>query len=232
MQISRYKPSDQKVVRLMNEVEALMNAVKIEYELYFLQQSRIAPSHKDKQLGAKVRELDRHFTTNTQLKFKRNALRSRYGALRTQWDRIMGQIEAGTYHRHRVVADRHEAHRMAQEARMRAAKEASQGDAAPPAEEPVGASPAAAAREAAGAKRRIKLPKGVYSEGSSKLYKAFAAARQETGEGTSGMDERKLKMALKQHAKAVKARTGVKHVAFRVAVEDGKTRVKVIPIRE
>lgn len=232
MQISRYKPSDQKLVRLMNEVEALMNAVRVEYELYFLQQSRIAPALKDKKLGAKVRDLDRHFTTNTQLKFKRNALRSRYGAQRTQWDRIMGQIEAGTYRRHRVVADRREAHRMAQEARLRAAKEAGRGDDGSAAEEPGETAPAAAPREAAGGKRRIKLPKGVYSEGSAKLFKAFAAARQETGEGTSGLDERKLKMTLKQHAKAVKARTGAKHVAFRVAVEDGKTRVKVIPIRE
>ena len=227
MQISRYKPSDQELVRLMNEVEALMNAVKVEYELYFLQQARIAPAHKDKQLGAKVRELDRHFTTNTQLKFKRNALRSRYGALRTQWDRIMGQIEAGTYRRHRVVADRRDAARMAAETRQREARAAAQGD-AEAAEEPA----AQAAQASKGGKRRVRLPKGVYTEGSGKLFKAFAAAREQTGEGTAGLDEKKLRMTLKQHANAVKARTGVKHVAFRVAVEDGKTRVKVIPIRE
>ncbi len=230
MQISRYKPSDQELVRLMNEVEAQMNAVKVEYELYFLQQARIAPAQKDKRLGVKVREMDRHFTTNTQLKFKRNALRSRYGALRTQWDRIMGQIEAGTYHRHRVVADRRDGARMAQEARMREARAPAAGETE--ADGTTAGDPAPAPREGPGAKRRIKLPKGVYTEGSGKLFKAFAAAREKTGEGTSGLDEKKLKMTLKQHANAVKARTGVKHVAFRVAVEDGKTRVKVIPIRE
>ncbi len=232
MQISRYKPSDQALVRLMNEVEALMKVVKVDYELYFLQVARITPGAKDKQLATKVREMDRHFTINTQLKFKRNALRSRYGALRTQWDRIMGQIEAGTYRRHRVVADRHEAERRAWEIRREQAREAeSAGESAAEGDDdPAPAKPAA--RERPESKRKVKLPKGVYSESSSQLFGAFVAAREKTGEGTQGLDERKLQLTLKQHAKAIKARTGAKHVAFRVAVEDGKTRVKVIPIKK
>ncbi len=226
MQISRYKPSDQALARSMIEAEKLMNEVKTEYELYFLQQRRISPEARATQLKAKVRELDRHFTTNTQLKFKRNAIKSRFSALQTQWGRIMKQIEAGTYRRHQVVADRKEAARRDLETRRRerAAAAAAAGEPEPDEED-------TDPPERAAQRRKVKLPEGVYTEGSSSLFKAFVAARKETGEGAKGLDEQKLHMTLKQHARAVKARTGAKKVAFRVAVEDGKTRVKVIPIR-
>ena len=228
MKTSRYKASDQPLVILMKEAEVLMNEVKVEYELYFLQQRRSAPEHKAKQLQRRVRELDRHFTTNTQLKFKRNALRSRHGSLRTYWSRIMLQIEAGTYRRHREVADRHDAARQAHDIEL-AQQRAAEKQGAP--SDAVG-EPAAPSRPDAARPKRIRLPRGVYSEGSSSLFKAYTAAREKTGEGSQGLDEKKLRMALRQHAKAVKARTGAKHVAFRVDVEDGKTRLKVIPIRE
>ncbi len=230
MQISRYKPSDQALARLMLQTEAMMKEVKIDYELYFLQQRRIAPAARATQLKAKVRELDRHFTINTQLKFKRNAIKSQFSALQTQWGRIMKQIEAGTYRRHQVVADRHDALRQEREKRgqQQAAAAAAGDDAAdsPPHEEG-----AERPKRPAG-RRKVKLPDGVYSEGSSSLFEAFVAAREKTGEGAKGLDEQKLHLTLKQRARAVKARTGAKQVAFRVAVEDGKTRVKVIPIRK
>jgi hypothetical protein len=216
----------------MLETEAMMKEVKIDYELYFLQQRRIAPAARATQLKAKVRELDRHFTINTQLKFKRNALKSQFSALRTQWGRIMAQIEAGTYRRHQVVADRHDALRREREKRgqqQAGADAAAAGDGAPdsPPPEENAERPKRPAR-----RRKVKLPDGVYSEGSSSLFEAFVAAREKTGEGAKGLDEQKLHLTLKQHARAVKARTGAKRVAFRVAVEDGKTRVKVIPIRK
>jgi hypothetical protein len=51
-------------------------------------------------------------------------------------------------------------------------------------------------------------------------------------EGTFVMNEAQIKLKLKQTAMAVQARTGVKKVAFKVSLEDGKPKIKVVPVKE
>jgi hypothetical protein len=202
------KPTDNALGRLLHETEALMTEVKNEYEMYFLQQLRQAPDPKVRLLRQKVRELDRHFSSNTALKFKRTALRARFGSLDNYWRRINLQIENGTYHRHQVVADRHNKQRQdtSTQAELLAAR--------------------AAEREKSGPSTRT------FRGDSGQAAEYYMQAREQLGESVKGLDARKVSLKLTQHAKAIKARTGCADVAFSVKVEDGKTKLMAVPVKK
>ena len=211
--MARRKTDEKRLDALLAEAESLFIEVKNEYELYFLQRTRRAPLVKAAALQRKVRALDRSFTSNTRLKFRRGSLKSRFGSLSSYWRRTMEQIEAGTYHRHKVMAQRRESEReFSDMIKKRAADRAAAAGSAstPDAEE--------------GAR--------VFKGQSSKLARHYLAQRQATGENVSGLDEKKILLRLEQHARALKARTGCKEVSFKVEVKDGKTKLLAIPVKD
>ncbi len=214
------KPGEKRLEALLAEVEALFIEVKNEYELYFLQRVRRAPVTKAAALQRKIRELDRHFSSNTHLKFRRGSVKSRFGSMSNYWRRTMEQIEAGTYHRHKVMARRRESEREFNEMlKKRAADRAAEAAGAP----------------AAGAADRPSAQdpdERVFVGESRKLARHYIEQRQRAGENTSGMDEKKILMRLQQHARALKARTGAKEVSFKVEVKDGKTKLMAIPVKK
>ena len=203
------QPKDSALARLLLETEALMTEVKNEYEMYFLQQVRRAPDDKAKRLQRKIREMDRHFSSNTALKFRRTALRARFGSLNTYWRRVLQQIETGTYHRHKVVADRHDRQRN-ETASTRELLEARKAE----------------REEQQGPRART------FKNDSSQAAEYYLQARSELGEPVAGLDARKVSMKLNQHAKALQARTGCSEVAFRVRVEDGRTKLVALPVKK
>lgn len=211
--MARPKPNERRLDALLAEAEALFVEVKNEYELYFLQRIRRAPLVKTSTLQRKVRELDRQFTSNTQLKFRRGSLKSRLGSMSNYWRRTMEQIEAGTYHRHKVMAQRRESEREFKETiKKRAADRAA----------------AAAAASAPAEEEGSRTFKGE----SSKLARHYIAQREAAGEDVSKLNEKKVLLRLQQHARALKARTGCKDVSFKVEVKDGKTKLLAIPVKD
>ncbi len=209
----RRKTDEKRLDALVAEAESLFVEVKNEYELYFLQRVRRAPLVKAAALQRKVRDLDRHFTSNTHLKFRRGSLKSRFGSLSNYWRRTMEQIEAGTYHRHKVMAQRRESEREFSEMiKKRAADRAA----------------AAGSASTSDAEDGPRVFKGE----SRKLARHYLAQRQAAGENVSGLDEKKILMRLQQHARALKARTGCKEVSFKVEVKDGKTKLLAIPVKD
>lgn len=211
--MARPKTEEKRLDALLAEAEALFVEVKNEYELYFLQRVRRAPLVKTATLQRKVRALDRHFTSNTHLKFRRGSLKSRFGSLSNYWRRTMEQIESGTYHRHKVMAQRRDSEREFSEMiKKRAAERAA------------GTSEAAAPDVETGPR--------VFKGESRKLARHYLAQREAAGENVSGLDEKKILLRLQQHARALKARTGCKEVSFKVEVKDGKTRLLAIPEKE
>jgi len=211
-ELARRKPEEQRLVAMLAEAETLFVEVKNEYELYFLQRVRRAPLVKTATLRRKIRELDRHFTSNTQLKFRRGSLKSRFGSLSNYWRRTMEQIEAGTYHRHKVMARRRESEREFSEMiKKRAAERAADATAA--------AAPAA------------DDDSRVFKGESRKLARHYIEQRKRAGESVSNMDEKKILMRLQQHARALKARTGCDEVKFKVKIKDGKTKLIATPVK-
>jgi len=207
--LARAPRHEQHLATLVREAEALLMEVKNEYELYFLGRTPAAPVRKAQLLQRKVRELDRHFTSNTQLKFQRTSLRSRFGSLSGYWQRTMVQIESGTYRRHQVRADRMDSQRAMKEIAKKRAEDRATKAKAPDAREPK-----------------------TFRESSPEAARYYLQLRENLGEANEGLDESKIAKRLEAHAKAVKKKTGCNKVAFRVKVENGKSKVMAVPLKK
>ena len=208
--MARRQPKEQQLATLLREADAMLIEVKNEYELYFLGRIPAAPVRKMQVLQRKVRELDRHFTSNTQLKFQRTSLRSRFGTLSGYWQRSLVQIESGTYRRHQVRADRHDSERAMKDiARKRAEKRAEKEATAPPPD-----------------KSRT------FREENPEVASYYLELRKQLGEASEGLNEEKVAAKLNAHARAIRAKTGCKKVAFRIRVEKGKSKVMAVPLKK
>jgi len=81
------------VDQLDYEVEAL----KIEYEQYFMHIIKREPYQRRQKLDADIRRLTSELTNNTGLKFKVNSLIAKYNSYKQYWNRITRMIDEGTY---------------------------------------------------------------------------------------------------------------------------------------
>lgn len=70
-----------------------------------------------------------------------------------------------------------------------------------------------------------------YAPGTDALYEEYQRARRQAGENGGGLSSDTLKSTLARQAEQIKKQYGVKDVRFRVVVEDGKSKVKAIPIK-
>lgn len=61
------------------------------------------------------------------------------------------------------------------------------------------------------------------------IFDKYIEARRQCGQGTDIAFEA-VKQALRAQVESIKARTGCKSVRFRIAVEDGKAKVKAVPV--
>ena len=207
--MARRQPEEQHLASLLREADAMLMEVKNEYELYFLGRIPAAPVRKTQLLQRKVRDLDRHFSSNTQLKFQRTALRSRFGSLSGYWQRSLVQIESGTYRRHHVRADRHDSERAMKDIARKRAEERAAKEAAVPTD-----------------KSRT------FREENPDVARYYLQLRRQLGEASEGMNEEKIAAKLEAHARAIRAKTGCKKVAFRIKVEKGKSKVMAVPIKK
>jgi len=87
------------VIALLDELQVRIDQLKIAYEQYFLGIEKFAPVKERQECARIVRRVQTAQTTNTALRFRLNSLNQRFLSYQTYWNRILRQIEAGTYHR-------------------------------------------------------------------------------------------------------------------------------------
>lgn len=230
----------------LEEIGSLLQVVKTEYEMYFMGILKRAPEDKHRDLKRSLREVQEQGGANTSQQFKLKVLWSRYNSLALLWGRTCHQIEDGTYKRHRVMADHREVAR-AREAAAKKRENSSQvqaqiralirGETPAPEPEPVPPPPPAAslapspARIAAQPAPSARPPQSRgHAAGSRELVQEFADVRRQLGlQGQ--VNAAALEEHVRKQVEAVKARTGCSDVRFRVVAEDGKPKLKAIPIR-
>jgi len=76
-----------------------LDKLKALFDQYFQGFERIPPMRQREKFQRELRQLMREQPRNTAAKFQYQTLRQRYTTLSTYWDRILRQIEEGTYHR-------------------------------------------------------------------------------------------------------------------------------------
>ncbi|MEM1416152.1 MAG: hypothetical protein AAGH15_14690, partial [Myxococcota bacterium] len=83
----------------LGEVSARLDRLKAKYEQYFQGVERTPPADERDKLTRVMRDLQRAQPNNTALKFKYQSLKQRWVTLGMYWDRVVRQIEEGTYYR-------------------------------------------------------------------------------------------------------------------------------------
>lgn len=74
-------------------------------------------------------------------------------------------------------------------------------------------------------------PAGAAEDGEDSLFAEYLGARETTGQGSAGLTKEKFAALLRQQEDAIRAKFGAAKVRFRVAVEDGRAKLKATPVK-
>lgn len=185
----------------LDEFEQAIFQLKIEYDKYFNGFERIEPQADRDRARRTLLELELDCPNNTAQAHKLRSLKARFSAYELYWQRNLVQIERGTHPKFKFRAGLKERERLAHEDAAR--KEA------------------AAREQQDRARREDKAWKTIFD--------SYLEARRSCGQSTEVPFEA-VRDTLKKQVAAIKEKTGCKSVKFRVAVEDGKAKVKAIPV--
>ena len=173
---------------LLDELEEEIEHLKVAYDRYFYGVDKIPPVRKHEAVDRMIRNLLRNPQQSTQLRFRFNTLKARLNTYNQYWQRIIRQIEAGTYKRVLAESERREFLHRQRKAEERAAKlrgedpEAQAGESAGEADaakKPV--------RRPRAQPQRAELPPGMNAKEARELFKNFVQAKRAAGENTSGI---------------------------------------------
>jgi len=246
LRVARRDRDARRIQEALELLQRYIQVTKTEYDMYFMGIQKVAPVHRTRELKAMIRELTDLRIQNTAQRFRLRTLRTRFNSLNMLWLRTCKQIEDGTYRKHRVMADIREkqstgdkvedARKLKDQIRalIRGDEpdESSAGDAgseaSSPEDKPSMTSPRA---PRGGGKGRAKgAGRGGHAVGSNSLVEEYTAVRSSLGI-KGKVNASALEARLRQHAQLVKERTGARDVRFRVVAEDGKPRLKAIPVK-
>ncbi len=94
------------VQRELEELETRLERLRIQYDLYFTGIEKSLPFVARKDVDRRFTQLHRENLRNTGLKFRFNTLVQRFTMYQTYWNRIIRQIEEGTWRRDQKRAAR------------------------------------------------------------------------------------------------------------------------------
>ncbi len=200
----------------LKELESDIAHLKFAYEQYFMGLERLAPLDEFEAVSKKVRAATVEQISNTALRFQRNNLVAKFNSYLGYWNRIMRQIEEGTYKRDRLRAakitastNKPQAPQAAQAPKAQETQNAQSSQAiAPPATSP-----------AAQAGRPLEY-----------IYNEYKNALAGMGQNTN-LSYEALAGALTKQQTLLKSKYACRDVKFRVAVENGKVQIKAVPIK-
>jgi hypothetical protein len=106
------KPTtSESVAAHVDELQRTLERVRAAYEAYFLGIERRPPELERQQLHHRLLETQSVAIVNTALRFRFQSLMQRFTQLAGHWNRTLREIEAGTYRRDVLKAERHIAER-------------------------------------------------------------------------------------------------------------------------
>ena len=85
----------------LDEIQQELKELEIRYEQYFAGIERREPYNERKDLARRLRQFTNRHIVWTDLKFRYQAMASRFMSYGQYWDRILRLIDEGKYHRHK-----------------------------------------------------------------------------------------------------------------------------------
>lgn len=207
----------------LDDLEEAIEHLKVSYDRFFYGVDKMPPLRTHEAVERMVRELLRRPVTSTQLRFRFNTLKARLNTYGQYWQRIMRQIEAGTYKRVLAESERREFLERQRKAEER--KEAAQAAAAGDEDGAQGDSAARPSRRARPPSRPPELPPGMDPREARDLFKNFVQAKRAAGEKIEGITYGALVKKLANEVPKLEKKHGGK-VRFEVATIDGKVRLR------
>ena len=84
---------------LLDQLDKLVDRVKVMYEQYFMGIQKQAPAHLHTEAERRLRDLTQMNIRNTALRYRFATLQQKFGAYNTYWKRTLREIEGGRYMR-------------------------------------------------------------------------------------------------------------------------------------
>lgn len=203
--MARKQKIDRGLAQKLDEFEQRLFVLKIDYQKYFSGIDKFEPMRERDDLKRLMREITRLPVSATRQKHRVRSLRARFASMELFWTRQLVQIERGTHPKMKFRADLAD--------RRRAASAGTPEATAPAAERP---------KRLTAEEREDKAYRQVYDK--------YVAARRKCGQGDDlAFDS--IRDVLKKQVRTIKSRYRCSSVKFRVTVEDGKAKVKAVPLR-
>lgn len=220
----------------IDQLNTSIRELKAAYEQYFAGIERVAPSKAREQTKKTLQRLMTQRNNNTSWKFRIQTAQQTYLTYEQYWDRILRQIEEGTFKRDR----------------LRAQRKSGFGADAPKTDEtgmplaaaldapttPVYTPDLARAVAAAGGARTTapaaapaspqSIATSAYPESLRKLHETYTRARAEAGDPRPVSIDALAETVKKQIA-TIKEQYKCERVEFKVAMKDGRAILKAIP---
>jgi hypothetical protein len=213
-------PPDQ--VQLGQEATDLDNnlaALRARFDQYFMGLEKKNPSKDCAGYRKRLLALKGQFIRNTALKFRVQALWSKFESYERLWLKSLKEIEEGTYRLELQKLRRKNLRQKLDSEPSPASKNAEQLSAAPP---PARAEPA---RVASPMPSQDVLP----PDKLKLLYEAFLAAKKRCQESTDGLSLEVVAKSLRKQVPALMKARNAKSVDIKVVIRDGKAALKAVP---
>lgn len=207
---------EQQLSDQLDGLERKIQLLKVEYDKYFMGIIKRPPSKEREEIEVFLRNFGRATIRNTAINFRFQGLKARFLTFDQYWQRILKQIEEGTFKRDQFryslkqkedeltrqqeEANKLEEQRLAEEKRKEEARRA--------------------ARDTVEDRDRLGL-----------LFKEFIQRRQECRERTDNVQYDKMVDFMKQQTDALKQKYSCRAVEFQVVIDGGKTKLKAVPIK-
>lgn len=85
------------IERELNRIEAAIRTIDQNYEKYFSGIERRPPEKARDEIGLELRRLSNRYIPQTDLRYRYQMLATRYHSYYSNWERLMRQIEDGTF---------------------------------------------------------------------------------------------------------------------------------------
>lgn len=201
--MARVQRLDRGLASRLDELEQRMFLLKLEYEKYFSGIEPLEPTRERDGVRRMLRDLQQERITNSAQVYRLRMLRARFTSLEQYFTRNLLMVERGTHPRMRFRADLHERQK---------------GVTPPPAE------------RAAPPPKVDPEPRGNDDEAYRAIFDRYLDARRSCGQQAE-MSYESVREVLKKQVATIKSRYHCNTVKFRVTVEDGKAKVKAVPMK-
>ncbi|MGC8928204.1 MAG: MXAN_5187 C-terminal domain-containing protein [Myxococcota bacterium] len=193
------------ITRLENMIEDL----KKRYELFFFGLEKKPPNAERDQVERKLRELLNAFITNSGQRYRLKSLSAKYNSYQRYWDRILQQIEDGTYQRELMKR---------QIIQREFAKEAYKKK-----------DVYVIGEEDENVLEKRATSRGLSDEYIKELYDSYVQVKQTLGESTGNITVEAFKKSLERQLPILKEKYKTDNIEFKISVKGGKATIKAIP---